>query len=163
MMIWIPGAAGMMTVMVLMVTIIIMRAMADGEILVVITLWLRCQMMMWWLWPMVIPITKTIVNCRDKDNCKTIPHICHFFLHAHIFSHKNFTLGKCVNLRQNCPATKQRKSPPQTYISNWTNYTLSVKFYTDCKILHWVQHYTLSVKLHTKCKIPTKCKITHLV
>ena len=25
-----------------------------------------------------------------------------FFLHAHILSHENFTLGKCVNLRQNC-------------------------------------------------------------
>ena len=24
------------------------------------------------------------------------------FLHAHILSHENFTLGKCVNLRQNC-------------------------------------------------------------
>ena len=35
-------------------------------------------------------------------------------------SHENFTLGKCVNLRQNCSATKQRKSQPQTYISNFT-------------------------------------------
>ena len=32
------------------------------------------------------------------------------FLHAHILSPENFTLGKRVNLRQNCPATKQRKS-----------------------------------------------------
>ena len=62
-----------------------------------------------------------------------------FFLHAHILSPGNFTLGKCVNLRQICPATKQR--------------SLSVKLNTECKILHWVQHYTLSVKLHTKCKI----------
>ena len=26
-----------------------------------------------------------------------------FFLHAHILSHENSTLGKCVNLQQNCP------------------------------------------------------------
>ena len=44
------------------------------------------------------------------------------FLHAHILSPGNFTLGKCVNLRQICPATKQR--------------SLSVKLNTECKILH---------------------------
>ena len=78
------------------------------------------------------------------------------FLHINILSHENFTLGKSVNLRQNCPVTKQCKSPSQTYISNWTNYTnntLSVKFYTECKILHWVQHNTLNVKFYTECNI----------
>ena len=47
------------------------------------------------------------------------------FLHAHILSHENFTPGKSVNLRQNCLATKQRKS-------------LSVKVHTECKITHQV-------------------------
>ena len=36
------------------------------------------------------------------------------FLHSHILSPGNFTLGERINLRQICPATKQRKSPPQT-------------------------------------------------
>ena len=36
-----------------------------------------------------------------------IPDI-YLFIHAHILSHANFTLGKCVNLRQNCPAIKPR-------------------------------------------------------
>ena len=40
------------------------------------------------------------------------------FLHAHILSPENFTLGKWVNLRQICPATKQR--------------SVSVKLNTEC-------------------------------
>ena len=44
------------------------------------------------------------------------------FLHTHILSPENFTLGKCVNFWQICTATKQRKSPTQTYISIWANH-----------------------------------------
>ena len=94
-------------------------------------------------------------NSRKNSNISSkvlhtdIPDICKF-LHIHILSHENFTLWKNVNLWQNCPVTKQRKSPPQTYISNWTNHEmhgkafrasnilLSVKFYTECNITHWV-------------------------
>ena len=47
-----------------------------------------------------------------------------FFLHARILSHTNLTLGKCVNLRHNCFATKQC-------------YMLRVKSNTKSKITHW--------------------------
>ena len=65
-----------------------------------------------------------------------------FFLHSHILSHENFTLGKCVNLRQICPATKQ----------------LSVELHTvECKTTHRMYHYTYiypsDVKLHAKGEI----------
>ena len=35
--------------------------------------------------------------------CQSITYLIFvIFLHAHILSHENFTLGKCINLRQNC-------------------------------------------------------------
>ena len=65
-----------------------------------------------------------------------------FFLHSHILSHENFTLGKCVNLRQICPETKQ----------------LSVELNSvECKTTHRMYHYAYiypsDVKLHAKGEI----------
>ena len=57
----------------------------------------------------------------SKNNI-SIPDICHYFLHVHILSHENFTLGKCVNLRQNCQ--KQYFSG-----SSGIFFTLSQNFY----------------------------------
>ena len=83
------------------------------------------------------------------------------FLHSHILSPGNFTLIKCVNLRQICPrqnsVNHHRWHFDILYTFRELNISLSVKLHTECKILHSVQHYTLSVKLHTECKI------THLV
>ena len=97
-----------------------------------------------------------------------------FFTHTHFESWKLYT-KKCVNLRQNCPATKQRKSPPQTYISIWTNHEKNGKTklnliadtsrYINGRCLYQILCWTdilytfreldisLSVELHNKCKI----------
>ena len=71
----------------------------------------------------------------DSDNSNTS--YLSFFLHIHILSHENFTLGKCVNLRQICPVTKQ----------------LSVELHTvECKTTH-----------STISNLPIRCKITRQV
>ena len=60
-------------------------------------------------------------NC-DKF-LKSIPDICHFFLHSHILSPGNYRLGKCVDLRQ---------TEPKAVIFSffWNFFTLSQNFCT---------------------------------
>ena len=80
---------------------------------------------LWWKWRSKIVFFRKIAGSKlfHGPPPESIPHICHFFTRTHL-SHENFTLGKCVSLRQNCPATKQR--------------SLSVKLHTKCKITHLV-------------------------
>ena len=66
--------------------------------------------------------SETNLNTLPHSECALIPHICHF-LHTHILSQENFTLGKCVNLRQNC-----KKLHFSEFF--WNFFTLSQIFYT---------------------------------
>ena len=60
------------------------------------------------------------------------------FLHAHILSHENFTLGKCVNLRQNCQ--KQYFSGSSGIFLHWAkNFTRTAfaAFVTNIRYVCW--------------------------